>query len=385
MLFMFKRIITLWVVFVLALGSAWPAVCHAADGDNEITPGSEAAVERGLEWLAKNQGEAGNWESNDLGLVALGALAFLSAGHLPDRGKYGDNVRRAIDYVIANAKPSGLLNISNQDMYNHGLAVFVLTQAYGISPDRRVGEALDRGIKLIVDVQCEDGGWDYKAVRLQRGHDLSLAVMQAKALRGAMDIGLEIPPNVIDQAVRSVRGYYKVTGKPDGKRYGDHPQADRPGAFTYDGNRYTTAMAACGAVCLQEFGQYSDFRIHRSMDAVIADIKNPSEMKIQKGHIPFDAYTMYYVAQGLYQVGGDRWRDNYPLIRDAIVKTQHTGERGKQDGREGSWDTHKVGGKPGQLFGTAVAVFTLSIPNRYLPILQEGESEPKDVDRDRGR
>jgi hypothetical protein len=34
-----------------------------------------------------------------------------------------------------------------------------------------------------------------------------------------------------------------------------------------------------------------------------------------------------------------------------------------------------VGGKPGQLYATAVACFILAIPNRYLPILQEGRIE----------
>jgi hypothetical protein len=32
-----------------------------------------------------------------------------------------------------------------------------------------------------------------------------------------------------------------------------------------------------------------------------------------------------------------------------------------------------VGGKPGQLYGTAVGCFILAIPNRYWPILQEGK------------
>ncbi len=341
-----------------------------AQGEWEITPEGDTAVELGLEWLARNQGANGNWESNDLGLVALGALAFLSAGHAPDRGEYGDNVRRALDYVISSAKPSGLINVSEpgRDMYNHGLAVFVLTQAYGSTNDRRLAETLDRGIKLICDVQCEDGGWDYKATRLKNGHDLSLAVMQAKALRGAMDIGLEIPPTTIDTAIKSVREHYKPLGGPDGKKYGNHPLADRPGAFTYDGNRVTTAMAAAGAVCLQEFGRYDDFRIHRSLDVVCHDIKK--NMKAGKGHVPFDAYTMYYVAQGLYQVGGDRWREHYPLIRDAIVETQ---TRSNDRVTNGSWNGGRVGGVPGRLFGTSVAVFTLTIPNRYLPILQQGE------------
>jgi hypothetical protein len=40
---------------------------------------------------------------------------------------------------------------------------------------------------------------------------------------------------------------------------------------------------------------------------------------------------------------------------------------------DGSWDGGRVSGVPGKLFGTSVGVFVLSIPNRYLPILQEGE------------
>ena len=81
-----------------------PAV---AQNEWEVTAESELALERGLAWMAKTQGAQGNWESNDLGLVGLGALAFLSAGHMPGRGKYGDNVDRALKYVVKNAKPSG--------------------------------------------------------------------------------------------------------------------------------------------------------------------------------------------------------------------------------------------------------------------------------------
>ena len=340
------------------------------EGEWEITAESAKSVERGLDWLARNQGTSGNWQSTDLGLVALGALAFLAAGHAPGRSQYGDTVSRAISYILTNAKPSGLLNISSEgrDMYNHGLAVFALTQAYGAVSDKRLSGALDRGIKLICDVQCSDGGWDYVARRGSRGHDLSLSVMQAKALRGATDIGLDIPPRVIELSIQSVRNYYRALGPPDGKRYGNDPLADRPGAFTYNGGRVTTAMAAAGAVCLQEFGKYDDFRILRSLDHVANDIQN--SMQVRAGYVPFDAYTMYYVAQGLYQVGRDRWRKNYPLIRDAIVRSQ---SKSTSQSVDGAWEGGRVSGVPGKLFGTATSVFALSIPNRYLPILQEGE------------
>src|SRR5947209_14655341 len=68
-----------------------------AEGDWEITPQSELALERGLDWLARNQGPVGNWESNDLGLVSMGALAFLASGHTPGHGKYGTACERALD------------------------------------------------------------------------------------------------------------------------------------------------------------------------------------------------------------------------------------------------------------------------------------------------
>ena len=122
-----------------------------AQNEDELTPESEAALEKGLEWLARNQGPEGNWGSSDLGLVSMGALAFMSAGHAPGRGKYGRELDKALEYVVSRAKPSGLLNIADgqRDMYNHGLATFVLGQAHGIttSKDRKLNRVLDSALK----------------------------------------------------------------------------------------------------------------------------------------------------------------------------------------------------------------------------------------------
>ena len=363
------------ILITIALAVGLMPCSGFSEGEWESTPAAEQAVERGLEWLARNQGPAGNWGSNDLGLVAYGAMAFMSAGHLPDHGPYGTHVRRSLDYVLQNARPSGLLNASEgrRDMYNHGMAVFVLSQAYGMSSDPRIGKALDLGIKLILDVQCNDGGWAYEAMRKERGADLSLAVMQAKALRSAMDIGFDIPAEAVENALQFIRIRYKPYGDADGIRFGSDPLSERPGAFTYNGGKATVAMAAAGAVCMQEFGKYDDFRILRSLGMVIESIGGEMQEKLNPGNIPFDAYAMNYVAQALYQVGGDRWHDNYPLIRDPIVQLQAKGGGNENDG---SWGANgHIGGKAGQLYGTSVAIFTLCIPNRYLPILQKGESK----------
>ncbi len=354
-----------------------------AEGDWEITLESEQALERGLDWLEQNQGAEGNWTSNDLGLVAVGGLAFMAAGHAPGRGAKGRTVGRALSYVMDQAKPSGLLNVSHQqrDMYNHGLATFVLGQAHGMTStrDRRLNKVLDRSLKLIANTQCEDGGWDYRARRQSRGHDLSLAVMQAKALRSAVDSGLEVAPEVIDLAIKSVREHYTPSR---GRRNAPESELRKlPGQFTYSkgGGKGTTAMAAAGVVCMQEFGQYDDWRIAKNMDFIIERIKQSRKPKRRDGTMPFDAYTLYYVGQALYQVGGDDWEENYPILRDYLVESQliNAGD----PGNHGSWYDRggsgggRVGGKPGQLFATSVACFILAIPNRYLPILQEGKIE----------
>jgi hypothetical protein len=357
----------------------------------EITTESEKALQSGLSWLSVNQGAEGNWGSNDLGLVSMGVLAFLADGHAPGRGKYGPVLQKAIDYLVDNARPSGLLNISNsqRDMYNHGLATFVLGQAHGTntSQDQKLTRVLDRALKLIVNTQCDDGGWDYHARRKTSGHDLSLVVMQAKALRSAMDSGLRVPPEVVSLALRSVREHYAPK---NGKRGApEAEQREGPGQFAYGkgGGGGTTAMAAAGVVCLQEFGQYDDWRIIKNTRVLEEAIGRVAPSSRRDGKMPFDAYTLYYVGQALYQVSGDVWKRNYPQLRDHLVATQILSAQ--DPARHGSWRDvgarggGRVGGKPGQLYGTAVACFILAIPNRYLPILQEGRIEALRSQRER--
>ncbi len=354
-----------------------------AEGEWEITPRSQQALGQGLEWLAKNQGPDGNWGCHDQGLVSLGAMAFMAAGYAPGRGQYGIEVQRSLDCVIDNAKPSGLLNVSNaqRDMYNHGLSTLVLGQAYGMSTrvDQRFTATLDHALRLITLTQCDDGGWGYRAESRPRGHDLSLAVMQAKALRSAMDSGLDVPADVIDKAVRSVRQHYWPRHGRDSQS--DADQREGPGQFTYskEGGGPTLAMAAAGVVCLQELGCYDDWRISKNMEVITAAIRRLPAPNAGQGTMPFDAYTLYYVGQSLYQSGGDDWRQHYPILRDFLVASQRHAPDNPE--RHGSWvdrgadGNGRLSGTSGDLYATSVACFLLSIPNRFLPILQEGRIE----------
>ena len=345
------------------------------DSSWEITPQSRKALDRGLQWLQDNQGPEGNWSTDNLGLVSMGLLAFLSDGHAPGHGRYGAAEKKALNYVLHKARPSGLLNIAGDhaDMYNHGLSTFVLGQAYGMTSDPRVGPTLDRALKLIIQSQCRDGGWQYESWLASNfdgnnGHDLSLAVMQAKALRSAVDSGFEIPPAVIERAIRNVREHYQPQGCP--REAAEEEQQKHPGRFAYDkgGGQQSLAMAAAGVVCLQEFAQYDDWRIPKNIEIIENAVREMS--KGNRNEPPFDPYTAYYVAQALYQVGGEPWKRSYPLLRDRLVSSQMNDDN---PANRGGWHASgQVGGKPGVLYQTAVSCFVLAIPNRYLPILQEG-------------
>jgi hypothetical protein len=357
------------------------------DNSWEIRPEGRKALALGLEWLERNQGDEGNWTSDDLGLVSIGLLAFLADGHTPGHGHYGVAGQKALNFVLRHGKPSGLLNFSgrHRDMYNHGLSTFVLGQAFGMTDDARVGPALDKALKVIIQSQCRDGGWRYESFpdqpNKEYGNDLSLAVMQAKALRSAVDSGFEIPTSVLKQAVRDVREHYQ----PQDCRREDpeEEQQKHPGRFTYNkgGGNATLAMAAAGVVCMQEFAQYDDWRIAKNIDFIQKAVDEMFDHN--DSHTPpFDPYTTYYVAQALYQVGGEPWKHCYPRLRDRIISSQISGTNNPEG--DGGWQpSGHVYGKPGMLYQTAVACFVLAIPNRYLPILQEGkiDSLRKELDK----
>ena len=119
----------------------------------------------------------------------------------------------------------------------------------------------------------------------ENGHDLSLAVMQAKALRSAVDSGFEVPPEVIKLAIKDVREHYSSRGGPQN----ENDQQREPGQFTYmkGGGNPTLAMAAAGVVCLQEFGQYDDWRIAKNMEIIAAHVQQLNKTPNRDGRPGF--------------------------------------------------------------------------------------------------
>ena len=109
---------------------------------NMITPDTQRAIERGLEYLAGSQFADGAWGDRalyrgNLAVVSLCGLAFLAGGHHPGLGPYGKTVTRAIQFILAHeqSQPDGFLHnptgSMHGPMYSHGFATMFLAEAVG--------------------------------------------------------------------------------------------------------------------------------------------------------------------------------------------------------------------------------------------------------------
>ena len=71
----------------------------------------DVVVDRALKWLAAKQGKDGSFpsiENGQPGVTSLCLLAFMSQGHIPGEGEYGDQLQRAMDYIVSCQKRNGI-------------------------------------------------------------------------------------------------------------------------------------------------------------------------------------------------------------------------------------------------------------------------------------
>lgn len=312
---------------------------------DEITPAQQAAVARGLQWLAAAQapdgsfGAPGQGFSRHAGITALGALAFMQDGNLPGRGKYGQNVQRCLDFILASCQESGLIasDQSHGPMYGHGFATLFLGEIYGMTGDDNVKEKLQKAVRLIEKTQNREGGWRYMPVPYDA--DISVTICQVMALRSARDTGIKVEKQVIDHAIEYVRRCQNADG-------GFSYMAGQGGGSGY-------ARSAAGVASLYYAGISAGDEITRGLNYIKQFIPrpgNPGQAEAE-GHY---YYGNYYAVQAMFLAGGEYWKQFYPAIREQLIGRQ---------GSAGSWS-----GDVSEEYATAMALIILQMPNRYLPV-----------------
>ncbi|HJT76982.1 MAG TPA: hypothetical protein VJ739_07235, partial [Gemmataceae bacterium] len=153
---------TLPFLAVLAGGLVLAAPGASRLRAEELSPEYQAVVDKGLEWLAKQQNRDGHWEAlggqYPVSMTALGGMALLMEGSTIREGKYADRIRRCADWLMARSQPNGLIGNPNHPgeagryMYGHGFSLMFLSCIYGDEEDgdrrKRLEDQLTRAVQF---------------------------------------------------------------------------------------------------------------------------------------------------------------------------------------------------------------------------------------------
>jgi hypothetical protein len=387
---LFAAVTAAAVAALVAVPAAPPA--RAAEDNKDAKKARkkevEAAVERGLEYLKKNQAQDGHWEAQGgqypTTMTALAGMAFLMEGSTLKEGKYSDQVTKAVGWFLhaGRQQPNGMIGDvrnpteSTRYMYGQGFGTLFLASVYGEEEDKEQREKLEKLLKKAVEFICKAqtlkkhkkaegkevdiGGWGY--VSAQDGGNFdegSVTITALQGLRAAKNAGIPVPKENIDRAVN----YLEACTTPDGGII--YSYAGGSGAaIKGQGRAPLTAAAIC---CGFSAGQYKS-ELPKKWFKYCKD-----NIPLGKGRQNHDEYQSYYFGQAVYALGDDKYGEMYPndakdtwLTWTRFKDTTFQGILDNQDKNSGGWN----GGYVGPVFATAVNLTLLQLDKGILPIYQ---------------
>ena len=333
----------------------------------EMTQETVKAIDKGLAFLARTQRADGSW-TNAGGyagynyasvMTSLAGMAFLASGSTPETGPYATQTKKAMQYIVnvAESTNDGLICTpaeGSRSMYGHGFSMLFLAQCYGVERDKemaaRVRKVLDKAILVTAKSQSNlgpqtknAGGWIYTPSG--QADEGSVTVTQLQALRACRNVGIKVPKDTIDRAVE----YLKYCQMPDG---GICYSARSRG-------QSRPPISAAAIACFYATGIYDreaggGGEEAKMVEKLVTYCKRNINVTQSDGHF---FYMHMYMAEGMYQRGGQDWKSYFPTIRDRLIKLQSP---------DGSW----MGDGVGTTYGTAIACIVLQLPYGYLPICQ---------------
>jgi hypothetical protein len=315
---------------------------------------SEAAVERGLAWLARHQAPDGSWRfdlsgcrcdggcrdpgtvSSTTAATGIALLPFLGAGHTHIEGGYRDTVTRGIYYLMSRMQPTARGgDLGEGTMYGHGVATLALAEALGMTRDDALVPYVRDAVRFIETAQdLHGGGWRY--LPGQPG-DTTVTAWQLAAIKSAELAGVPVPSPTIDGV----------------SRFLDRVQTRNGEAYGYQAPQARPCTSAVGLLCRLYTGWRNDAAIDRGL-ATLA----------KGGPAPDAVYLNFYLSQALMQRDHPLWPRWNARNRDHVVSRQAAAGH-----ESGSWFFADADTAPGgRLAHTALAVLTLEVYYRLLPI-----------------
>jgi hypothetical protein len=319
---------------------------------------SEAAVERGLAWLATHQAVDGSWQFDLTGCrcdgacrdpgtldsstasTAIALLPFLGAGNTHADGPHQQTVSRGIYYLISRMQPTPRGgDFCEGTMYGHGVTTLALAEALGMTKDEMLVPYVRDAVRFIETAQdMHGGGWRY--LPGQAG-DTTVTAWQLAALKSASMSGLEVPSPTID----GVRRFLDRVQTQKGAGYGYRTPASKP------------CTSAIGLLCRMYTGWGPE---QEALNRGLTNLAKP-------GPSPSAVYQNFYLSQALLQLDHPVWpRWNLKNREQLLAQQARFGHEA------GSWffaDPDTATG--GRLAHTALAVLTLEVYYRLLPIYKQ--------------
>ena len=202
------------------------------------------------------------------GLTGLAVLSFLGAGHTHLDGQYQANVQKGLEYLIRNQASDGDLSGNAKlfaRMYCHSMSLLALGEALAISGDQRLRRAVELGVGYSVQAQDkEGGGWRYQPG--DQG-DMSQLGWQVMALNAAMQAGIEIQPATRQRMIRFLASC----------RAGDYG-----GLASYRPNQGpSTTMTAESLVCRSFLNlTITDEELDEAEQRILSELPDPSKVNL---------------------------------------------------------------------------------------------------------
>jgi hypothetical protein len=343
------------------------------------TIGSEAAVERGILWIVQHQRADGSWRlrhnvdqcngqcrnqgriESPTAATGLALMALLGAGYTHQAGPYQNEVRDGLTFLIGEMRKDGNLALGSggkAGMYSQAIATIALGEAFAMTADPALAEPVEMAQKFICKAQNEyNYSWGYSPG--QPG-DITVTGWQIAALKSCKMAGVKIDPvvwrnaGVFIDSTTDTSGLYGYKIPPEAKQRGRKRDYNLP---------TTTAIGVLNKMYMGE-----PFDSH--------GIERASAYLFEQGISKSDIYFNYYATQVFRHRGGEQWKQWNPIVRDYLIDTQ---DQSSPHAR-GSWffpDDHAKSG--GRLYTTAMAVMTLEVYYRYLPLYREASLTDEEV------
>lgn len=336
-------------------------------GGNATT---EAAVQRGLEWLARKQKPEGYWSlqgaypdgagsENQAAATAMALLAFQGAGNTHQSGRFKTNVAKAWRWLLEEQDAEGNFfhdGQFNAAFYTQGQCTIAACEIYGMTKDPKFKEPAERAIKYCIDTQSPMGGWKY--VPRERS-DVSVTGWVVMALQSARMAGLTIPEQ--EERFRRIGRFLDKCTDDGGSRYGYEP-----------GRASTLAMTAEALLCRQYLGwPHDDERLNNGCRWLFNNEENLVNFNRKR-----DAYYWYYATQVAHHMGGEYWENWNTVMRQEVPRFQVTSgpEAGSWSPVKPTRDQWEANG--GRLYVTCLHIYMLEVYYRHLPIYHKVYSQP---------